>query len=145
MPQNYHQSHWFWHKDGPLQNRKAPPQAKEGKNTLNIPKIVILVYFWTYIFALFFGGLPSIPHPHTSAKVSRYKWEAYRDTNWWCIYYFLPRGGHTFAKVSRWKWEVYRDTFQKYRGQGSIWLSWILRVAVFSYPVGAPSLSHVIV
>ena len=24
-------------------------------------------------------------------KVSRYKWEAYRDTNWWCIYYFLPR------------------------------------------------------
>ena len=21
------------------------------------------------------------------------------DTNWWCIYYFLPRGGHTFAKV----------------------------------------------
>ena len=39
------------------------------------------------------------PDPNTSAKVSRYKWEAYRDTNWWCIYYFLPRGGHTFAKV----------------------------------------------
>ena len=26
---------------------------------------------------------------HLSAKVSRYKWEPYRDTNWWCIYYFL--------------------------------------------------------
>ena len=63
--------------------------------------------------------VPTTPDPNTSAKVSRYKWEAYRDTNWWCIYYFLPRGGHTFAKV----WEVYRDTFQKYRGQGSIRLS----------------------
>ena len=36
-----------------------------------------------------------------SEKVSRYKWEPYCDTNWWCIYYFLPRRGHTFAKVSR--------------------------------------------
>ena len=30
---------------------------------------------------------------------------------------------NTFAKVSRYKWEVYRDTFRKYRGQGSIHLS----------------------
>ena len=43
--------------------------------------------------------VPTTPDPNTSEKVSRYKWEAYRDTNWWCIYYFLPRGGHTFAKV----------------------------------------------
>ena len=45
------------------------------------------------------GGVPTTPDPDTSAKVSRYKWEPYRDTNWWCIYYFLPRGGHTLAKV----------------------------------------------
>ena len=24
--------------------------------------------------------------PDMSAKVSRYKWEAYRDTNWWCFF-----------------------------------------------------------
>ena len=36
-------------------------------------------------------------HGHTSAKVSRHH-EPYRDTNWCCIYYFLPRRGHTFAK-----------------------------------------------
>ena len=41
-----------------------------------------------------FRGVPTTPDPNTSAKVSRYKWEPYRDTNWWCIYYFLPRGGH---------------------------------------------------
>ena len=35
---------------------------------------------------------------NTSAKVSRYKWEPYRDTNWWCICYFLPRGGPIFCK-----------------------------------------------
>ena len=46
-----------------------------------------------------FGGVQTTPDPNTSAKISRYKWEAHRDTNWWCIYYFLPRGGHTFAKV----------------------------------------------
>ena len=45
------------------------------------------------------GGVPTTPDPNTSARVSRYKWEADRDTNWWCIYYFLPMGGHTFAKV----------------------------------------------
>ena len=49
----------------------------------------------------FLRSVPTTPDPNTSAKVSRYKWEAYRDTNWWCIYYFLPRRGHTFAKVSR--------------------------------------------
>ena len=27
--------------------------------------------------------------------------EAYRDTNWWYVYYFLPREGHTFAKEYR--------------------------------------------
>ena len=33
-----------------------------------------------------FGGIPTIPDPHTSVKVSRYKWEAYRDTNWGGVY-----------------------------------------------------------
>ena len=47
------------------------------------------------------GGVPTTPDPNTSAKASRYTWEAYRDTNWWCIYYFLPPGGHTFTEVSR--------------------------------------------
>ena len=54
-----------------------------------------------FISALGIGKVPTTPDPNTSAKVSRYKWEPYRDTNWWCIYYFLPRAGHTFAKVSR--------------------------------------------
>ena len=93
----------------------------------------------TVLFRL--GSVPTTPDPNTSAKVSQYKWEAYRDTNWWCIYYFLPRSGHTFAKVSQYKWELYRDTFQKYRGQGSIWLSWspvsaeAKRLAGLSLPV----------
>ena len=45
------------------------------------------------------GGVATTPDPNTSAKVSRYKWDPYRDTNWWCIYYFLPSRGNTFAKV----------------------------------------------
>ena len=36
---------------------------------------------------LSFGGVTTTPDPNTSAKASRYKWEAYRDTNWWCILY----------------------------------------------------------
>ena len=55
----------------------------------------------TKLELLFVGGFPTTPDPNTSAKASRYKWEAYRDANWWCTYYFLPRGGHTFAKVPR--------------------------------------------
>ena len=39
------------------------------------------------------GGVPTTLDPNTSEKASRYKWEAYRDTHWWCLYYFLPRGG----------------------------------------------------
>ena len=30
------------------------------------------------------GGVPKAPDPNTSAKVSRCKWEAYRNINWWC-------------------------------------------------------------
>ena len=26
------------------------------------------------------------------------RWKPYRDANWWCIYYFLPKGGQTFVK-----------------------------------------------
>ena len=76
--------------------------------------------------SLKFGRLPTTPDPNTSARALRYKWEAYRDTNWWCIYYFLPRVGHTFAKVSRHNWEVdhnHVNALQKYRGQGSMWFS----------------------
>ena len=48
------------------------------------------------------GGVPTTPDPNTSAaKVSRYKWEAYRDTNWWCIYYFLPTGGQMLLQKYR--------------------------------------------
>ena len=50
----------------------------------------------------------------TCVKVPRYKWEPYRDTNWWCIDYFQRRGGHTLAKA----WEMHRDTFHKYQGHG---------------------------
>ena len=34
------------------------------------------------------AAISTTPDPNTSAKVSRYKWEAYRDTHWWCKYYF---------------------------------------------------------
>ena len=47
------------------------------------------------------GSVPTTHDPNASGKASRYKWEPYRDTNWQCIYYFLPRGGHIFAKISR--------------------------------------------
>ena len=45
------------------------------------------------------GDVPTTPDPNASAKVSRYKWEAYRETSWWCIYYFLPKRGQIFAEV----------------------------------------------
>ena len=45
-----------------------------------------------------FGNVPTTPHPNTSAKASRYKWEAYRDTNWRDMQNFLQRGGHLFCK-----------------------------------------------
>ena len=44
------------------------------------------------------GGVPTTPDPNTFAKVSQYKWEAYRDTNWWCIYYFCQEGGILLQK-----------------------------------------------
>ena len=46
-----------------------------------------------------FRSVPTTPDPNTSTKVLRYEWEAQRDTNWCCVYYFLPRGGPTFANV----------------------------------------------
>ena len=69
------------------------------------------------------GSVPTTPDPNTSAKVSRYKWETYRDTNW-CIYYFLPQGGHTFTKVCHRNGRCIAILFRMYWGQGSIWLSW---------------------
>ena len=35
---------------------------------------------------VFAGSVPMTPDPNNSARVSRYKWEPYRDTNWQCIY-----------------------------------------------------------
>ena len=66
------------------------------------------------------GSVPTTPDPNTSAKVSRYKWEAYRDTNWWCIYYFLPQGEHTFAKVCHRNGGCIAIFFHMYWGQGSV-------------------------
>ena len=74
---------------------KAPWEILESSGDAT-PKLQISVpcLGWT----CFNWGVPTTLEPHTSAKVSRYKWKAYRDTNWWCIGYFLPSGGHVFAK-----------------------------------------------
>ena len=50
------------------------------------------------MFTRFIGGVPTTPGPNTSAKVARCKWEAYRDTNRWCVFYLLPKGGRTDCK-----------------------------------------------
>ena len=64
-------------------------------------------------------GVPTTPHRSTSAEVSRDKWEACCDTNWWCTYYSLPKEGHTFAaRVSRWKWEGVSRYFSNISGSG---------------------------
>ena len=34
-------------------------------------------------------GVPMTPDPNTSAKASRYKWEAHHDTKWLCIYVYI--------------------------------------------------------
>ena len=45
------------------------------------------------------GGVPTTPYPNTSAKLSRYKWEAYRDQI--CLSMLLSATRrHTSAKVS---------------------------------------------
>ena len=67
------------------------------------------------LLAPIIGSVPATPDPDTSAKVSRYKWEPYHDTKWWCKNCFLPKGGHTCVKVSQLKWEVYGDTFESIR------------------------------
>ena len=38
------------------------------------------------------GGVPTTPDPNTSAKISRYKWEAYRDTNWRLVHTTFCQG-----------------------------------------------------
>ena len=81
---------------------------------------LIIRFGGAFLGAALIGSVPTTPDPNTSAKVSRYKWEAYRDTNWWCIYYFLPQGGHTFAKVCHRNGRCIAILFHMYRGQGSI-------------------------
>ena len=52
--------------------------------------------------SLLVGGVPTTPDPKSSAKVPRYKWEAYRDRNLGGVYTtFCQKEGDTFAKVSR--------------------------------------------
>ena len=53
---------------------------------------------WKSLVLMMFGSVPATPDPDTFAKVSRYKWEPYRDTYWWCIYYFLPSSMAYFWK-----------------------------------------------
>ena len=48
-----------------------------------------------------FGVVSTTPDPNTPAKVWRYKWEPYRDTNGWCISQFQRRRGDAFAEVSQ--------------------------------------------
>ena len=60
-----------------------------------------MIAFLVVFLAKKIGSVPTTPDPNTSAKASRYKWEPYRNTNWQCIYNFLPRGGHTFVRVPR--------------------------------------------
>ena len=49
---------------------------------------------------------------------SWYKWEVYRDTNWWCMFYFPPRGGQIILLQTHLDRNggVHRDTFQRYPG-----------------------------
>ena len=49
-------------------------------------------------FRILFRAVPTTPDPNASEKASRYKWEADRDTNWWCICYCLLRGGILLQK-----------------------------------------------
>ena len=99
---------------------------KSLKNLANLRKMIPQKYFPVFarvriqaphVFAQklipqeFFPACIGFVPGGTPAKASRDKWELYRDTNWGCMHYFLPKRGQTFAKVSRWKCEMYRDTF----------------------------------
>ena len=54
--------------------------------------------FWSE-FPHFMGmGVVPASLTNTSAKVLRYKREPYRDTHWWCIYYFCQEEGILFQK-----------------------------------------------
>ena len=62
------------------------------------------------------GSVPTAPDPNTSAKVSRYKWELHRGTNW-VVYTFCQEEG---ILLEKYRDTNESDTIQKYRGQGSI-------------------------
>ena len=68
------------------------------------------------------GGVPTTPDPNTSAEVLRYKWEAYRDTDWCGVYILLSAKGRAYFLLLQMhrnrNGRCSRDTFQKYRGQG---------------------------
>ena len=93
----------FLERKGPLgpqfANPLSPYRVQKTPRTRNLPRILSRRLFLRVpVSGTEIGGVPTTPDPSTSAKASRYKWEPYRDTNSWCIYYFLPSRGHTFAK-----------------------------------------------
>ena len=65
-----------------------------------------------------FGGVPTTPDPNTSAKVSRYKWEAYRDTNWWCVYTTFAKRAAYFCKSTQIEMGGVSRYFSKVSGSG---------------------------
>ena len=70
------------------------------------------------------GGMPKTPDPNTSAKVSRYKWEAYSDTKIGGVYTtFCQKEGIFLQKHRDKNRRCVAILFKSYRGQGSIRLS----------------------
>ena len=47
----------------------------------------VFVHAWACVSVI--GRVPTTPDPNTSAQVSRYKWEPWRDTRCRCEDYFL--------------------------------------------------------
>ena len=57
-----------------------------GRFKQGVSKQGVKTFVWrTGMTITCLGAVPTTPDPNTSAKASRYKLEAYRDTNWWCI------------------------------------------------------------
>ena len=91
------------------------------------------------------GGVqrvPTTPDPNTSAEAWRYKWELYRDTNWWCTYYFQPTGRHTILLLQSIVMEVgcVSRCFSKVSGSGvdltllKVVVYTLLSLALHSWP-----------
>ena len=66
----------------PTSYRESEPQGPNSSIAEKAHKIFRHKLFAPHPKRPIFGGVPTTPDPNTSAKVSRYKWEPYRDTNW---------------------------------------------------------------